>query len=198
MPRLPPYRQAAQIRDISARPAAPPAEIAVVIKHHSRSAKHANRRNIIAIASQRFPALSPPQAEKISAEIPVFIEASAAAVPPSAVPVASRWPRVILIPLPPAAFGLAGSASPPDNKNRSASAIDPETSAVHSPRPPRFARRPADLLLHGHLVLLVHLVTIFPFPVVGLAFHRLLCVDHRRYRRHRHCRGEKPHNCFRS
>jgi len=128
IPRMPDFRAPAPAADPPRRHQRRSfaGEVSVVINQRTRVAEHANRRNIIAVASQRFPAFSrlrqkksPPKSLSCKNRRRLgstFLRANPA------------WrPRIIWIPLPPSAFRLSLPLPFANHENRPASAIHPKS-----------------------------------------------------------------------
>jgi len=173
------YSPIAEVHDILSGGGARTLEVAIVIDGNTCVAEYADGGDPVAIASQRFAALTTAKAEKRPAELVLRIEASAAPIPSSAMPVTARWPFSIGLGIPPTAFWttrtLAMSAIPTatDREDGAATTLNPQALAIDSPRLALNARRPADLALESDLIGIVA-AAVFAIVVVGLALDGLL------------------------
>jgi hypothetical protein len=173
------YSPIAEVNDILTSGATCTPEVAIVIDGNTSVAKDADGGDFVAVASQGFAALTPAEAEERPAEPGFRIEARTAAFPSSAMPVTGWWPGRVGLGIPPTAFWtirtLARSTIPTaaDREDGSATALNPQTLTINSPRLPLNARRPADLTLESDLIGIVA-TAVFAIVVVGLALDGLL------------------------
>jgi hypothetical protein len=173
------YSPIAEVDNILACCGARTAEVAIIVDGNTGVAKYADGGDSVAIASQRFAALTAAKAEKRPAEPALRIEASAAPFPSSAVPITARWPGRIRLGIPPTAFWatrtLARSAvrATADREDGAATTLNPQALAIDSPCLALNARRPADLALESDLIRIVA-AAVFAIVVVGLALDGLL------------------------
>jgi hypothetical protein len=183
------YSPIAEVNDILAGGGARTSEVAIVIDGNTCVAKYADGGDSVAIASQRFAALTAAKAEKRPAEPILRIEASTAPFPSSAMPVVAWWPGSIGFGIPPTALWttltLAMSAIPTaaDREDGAATTLNPQALTIDSPRLALNARRPADLALESDLIGIVA-AAVFAIVVVGLALDGLLsgaqCGNHKK------------------
>jgi len=171
------YSPIAEVNHILTSGATCTPEIAIVIDGNTGVAKYADGGDFVAIASQRFAALTAAKAEKRPAEPALRIEASTAPFPSSAMPVIAWWPGSIGFGIPPTALWttLAMSAIPTaaDREDGAATTLNPQALTIDSPRLALNARRPADLALESDLIGIVA-AAVFAIVVVGLALDGLL------------------------
>lgn len=165
----------AQVRNVLVEGVARAAEVAVVEDKHTSTAESADRRNIVAVAAQGFAFFTATNAEEAAAEIAVFVEASTARIPPSAMPVTARRPGSVGFGIPPAARVLpaaivvvAAVRIAANGESGATPAVDPKAVAVDAPGAPLDAGGAADLALEADLVGVI-VAAIFAIAVVGFA-----------------------------
>jgi hypothetical protein len=150
-------------------------EVSVVKDDNASATKNTDGGDVVTHATERFAAFTAAQAEKITAEITVPIEAGPAPAPVAAMPVATGGPFTTGLGVPPAATRASGSTRttiPSNRKNGATAAFDPQALPVHAPALPLDTGGTADLLLHtdftGPIATAIFSIVVIRFALDGL------------------------------